>query len=918
MTRPNSKIDEERRSYSVVFLLAVGLLLAGALWAVWDDNISRRPWKKYQVEFSELQIERAEKAVRDEESRLAADPAYVKAKKELADARARIASGETARQLASLKAQRDEAKVHVDEREFKLRIVKSKLGEAWYEYEHAELTGGETDGFRKHVDELDAGKKRAEASLAQAQAKLDKVSKEIEEIRSVEQGLVKKIGDFETGLDGLRQKLDRIELHVGPFGLPKIPKIQQVVLNEFDHNNFDEPVARVDRCESCHAGVNKAGFEDDPEPFTTHPHRDTLLKDHPPEKFGCTPCHEGQGAAVSSVDKAHGDVPHWEHPLRRGKQVQSSCIGCHVDVRVPGAETIAEGEKLFEQVGCTGCHLVEGYGELGKIGPYLRRIAAKDDPGWLVRWVENPHRFRPHTKMPNFAFSREQATEIVAYLLSASHKESEEWLSHHPMPTGVDPNDARLVERGKRLADSLGCRGCHGFVEGEAPARLGTNKNIVPNLSKVAEKTNARWVYHWLKNPRGFSPVSRMPSLRLSDEEAAALSSYLLTLGTPKPADAELKKALASPDNVSKGAALIRKYGCEGCHDIPGMETEARIGVELTTFGSKPLERLFFGQHTDIPHTWRDWAYNKLKEPRTYATERIEQLMPQFDLGEEDIQALLVFLASRQEDKVPSKYFPADLERERTLQRGRRVVEKYNCIGCHVIEKRGGAILAFYRDKPTYAPPVLNGEGAKVQPNWLYGFLKSPVPLRPWLKLRMPTFPLTDEEAGAIVEYFLAQEKIQVPFVYVNQKAIPKNYVEAGRKLASPDYFNCFSCHQQGDRKPEGPEAGWAPDLVMAKRRLNPDWIIRWIRDPQALQPGTKMPAFYNFNDDIPDGPDDVLGGDDARQVEALRDFVLTLKPISKPVVAAAEPVAANIAASETTGVTDAVANPSAGQSATN
>ena len=58
------------------------------------------------------------------------------------------------------------------------------------------------------------------------------------------------------------------------------------------------PIARVDRCMSCHAGINKAGFEDQPNPWKTHPRRELYLGKHPPEKFGCTPCHGGQGPAV--------------------------------------------------------------------------------------------------------------------------------------------------------------------------------------------------------------------------------------------------------------------------------------------------------------------------------------------------------------------------------------------------------------------------------------------------------------------------------------------------------------------------------------------------------------------------------------------------------------------------------------------
>jgi mono/diheme cytochrome c family protein len=89
--------------------------------------------------------------------------------------------------------------------------------------------------------------------------------------------------------------------------------------------------------------------------------------------------------------------------------------------------------------------------------------------------------------------------------------------------------------------------------------------------------------------------------------------------------------------------------------------------------------------------------------------------------------------------------------------------------------------------------------------------------------------------------------------------------------LFSKDFFNCLSCHQQGDRKPEGPVEGWAPDLNLARQRLNPNWIIKWLQDPQKVQPGTKMPSFY------PGGPDNILGGKDDRQIEALRDYLMTL-----------------------------------------
>jgi mono/diheme cytochrome c family protein len=112
---------------------------------------------------------------------------------------------------------------------------------------------------------------------------------------------------------------------------------------------------------------------------------------------------------------------------------------------------------------------------------------------------------------------------------------------------------------------------------------------------------------------------------------------------------------------------------------------------------------------------------------------------------------------------------------------------------------------------------------------------------------------------------------VEQPFAYIDDKAISAEHIEAGRILTSPDYFNCFSCHMQGGKTPEGPKDGWAPDLAMARQRLNPNWILKWLKDPQKVQPGTKMPSFY------PGGPDNILGGKEDRQIEALRDYLMTL-----------------------------------------
>jgi len=195
---------------------------------------------------------------------------------------------------------------------------------------------------------------------------------------------------------------------------------------------------------------------------------------------------------------------------------------------------------------------------------------------------------------------------------------------------------------------------------------------------------------------------------------------------------------------------------------------------------------------------------------------------------------------------------------------GKKLIRDLGCPACHEIKEHQTTIQG--------EAPDLTSEGDKVRPEWLFTFLKSPSALRPWLRGRMPDFRFTDEEALAVTEYLLTLKDPAIP----SGSAAPlgkasRDALGAGERLLSKDYFDCLSCHQQGEKKPEGTPDGWAPDLAFARARLKPEWIVQWLRDPQKVQAGTKMPSFF------PGGPADILGGDEEKQIHALRDYLLNL-----------------------------------------
>jgi hypothetical protein len=140
----------------------------------------------------------------------------------------------------------------------------------------------------------------------------------------------------------------------------------------------------------------------------------------------------------------------------------------------------------------------------------------------------------------------------------------------------------------------------------------------------------------------------------------------------------------------------------------------------------------------------------------------------------------------------------------------------------------------------------------------------------------MPTFGLSGEETETLLRYFAAIDHKDVPYTFVDRSTLDPDLVKAGEQLTSPDYLQCFSCHVRGNQMPQGEKDGWAPDLAMASQRLYPEWVLEWIHDPQKQLPGTKMPSFYS-DPDNPDGPPDILNGDDEMQMRALRDYVMSI-----------------------------------------
>lgn len=186
---------------------------------------------------------------------------------------------------------------------------------------------------------------------------------------------------------------------------------------------------RVDRCTTCHLGIEDPRFVKAPQPFRTHPR----MPEHRFERFGCTVCHGGQGRATT-VAGAHEGIPkreglvlpggriayatEREDPVRQGSLVQASCGSCHMGPDVKGAPLLLEGKRLFIEKGCQGCHQVAGMG--GKVGPDLTLVGERrSDPAWHAKHFKDPERMAPGSIMPSYqSLADGEVQALTAFLLS--------------------------------------------------------------------------------------------------------------------------------------------------------------------------------------------------------------------------------------------------------------------------------------------------------------------------------------------------------------------------------------------------------------------------------------------------------------------------------------------------------------------
>lgn len=381
------------------------------------------------------------------------------------------------------------------------------------------------------------------------------------------------------------------------------------------------------------------------------------------------------------------------------------------------------GEILIGEMNCVACHAVED--------PIRARLASRPsprldaehgirlNPQWVQAFLENPQGAQPGTLMP----------DLLGGLDSNSRSEAAELLTHYLVSLRGAASDEKTpafseesAQRGRVLYHTVGCVACHA-PQDPAPGKSG-DPETATTLEKLQQYSTPLGDLHrkygipvlaaFLTDPLKSRPGGRMPSLKLTKEEARDIATYLLRPDSQNAAPTTGGSASAfvlDTTKVARGREMFAALNCAGCHQVDDAGRQA-----------KPMATL------------------NGRQPAGCLGTRPKAGVPKFTVTDRQRVVMLAQLGNQ-----PALSEPLTPEQQIT-----RTMTTLNCYACHSRERRGG-IEATRRDyftarsgndAPDEAriPPVLKGVGARFTADWLRSVLVDGKATRPDMLTRMPLY----------------------------------------------------------------------------------------------------------------------------------------------------------------------------------
>ena len=385
------------------------------------------------------------------------------------------------------------------------------------------------------------------------------------------------------------------------------------------------------------------------------------------------------------------------------------------------AKLIDKGSTLFGEARCISCHSINGKG--GYVATELGKIASKVNEEWLYNYIKEPKVFMPDVQMPRYRFTDADLACVVAYMQS----EFVDYDMQQPAPHTPDPAS---YEKGLAIFKKYNCAGCHQLQAVTGSTELGPELTFIGSKkayeidfgNTTIDQTLPSYVKTKLLDPRIFTATAKMPKFGFSDEQATAVAVALLSSSSDNVPEEYIVRSKPAAQFVPQGqfGKLVKDLACQSCHIMNG--TGRLVATDLSMEASQAQPQ-WIKAYFKIPYSLRPTL-----------TER----MPNFFLSEAEINVLGDYMG---------KVFVVD-SLDRSIATNSTLVsegkglyyERYGCQSCHMIGGKGG-----------YVGPPLDKVGSRLEPGWIFHWLKDPEAYKP--QSIEPDNKLTDHEAEALTAF---------------------------------------------------------------------------------------------------------------------------------------------------------------------
>lgn len=550
---------------------------------------------------------------------------------------------------------------------------------------------------------------------------------------------------------------------------------------------------------------------------------------------------------------------------------------------------IEQGRVLYHNLGCVACHAPETkpadttdatFAKAKQDAVPLGDLARKYPAGELARFLQDPLAHRPGGRMPALNLTSTEASSIAVFLLrdqaapTAGQAKRPTFLAglHYDYFETAANSVAQLLAatpKSSGTTSALELSMPHpsgnwgvrfsGFIEipTDGQYRFWTrsddgsqllidgssvvkNDGVHPSLEKSGTVTlkagsHAFEVVFFQGGGETELQVAWAPPATKRGPIPAALFKH----GGQPLLPLDWEEFILNPAKVVEGRRHFTELNCAACHGStdPLSPVSSPKAKSLVKVASRPTA----GCLADVPPT----------------------NAPQFDLSPSQRTALRKTLAAAQ--TLSQALTPAEDVR--------LTMARLNCVACHSRDGFGGPEAAGRADWFTVVgevdlgdegrlPPNLTGVGGKLKESALKAVLERGQKVRPYMATRMPVFGVQSSRLAPLLK------KVDHRPEAVATPTFKEADAKTGWKLVGRDGLACVACHTFTTFGSMG-----VPALALDRmaERLEWDWFRRYLPDPAALRPGTRMPTFW------PEGQavnQTILKGSTEGQIQAIYAYL--------------------------------------------